>query len=196
MNSAVRPALVAFTLLGGAVAARAEEPPARAISPRVAEVLRSTLPTYDEVVRQQAPSPKPPAQPVAGLETDPGVAALPRYIVKEGKLPTPEQVMSRRAIEEVAMNRYLGPKDGLDRGYLNAVTMKELWQKIPVIGKIVPFPIPSLTNAERAMIKYNEDLRVQRKNDLMELSTLAAKSGDPAQAKQIKRETERAFKNE
>lgn len=206
MPRALRLAL-AVMLLGGAVAMRAEErsqtspnpppvaAPARAISPRIAEVLRATLPSYDDAVRQQTAPPKAPPNPIVALETDPGVASLPTYVVNEGRLPTAAQVMSRRAIEEVAMNRYLGPKDGLDRGLLNAVTLKQLWQKIPVLGKL-PLPIPNVSNEERAMQRYYDDLRVEQKKDLMELSTLTAKSGDPAQAERIKRETQKAFKNE
>lgn len=207
MHRAVRHALVASTLMGGAVAACAEEslppqppPPApagnatRVISPRMAEVLRATLPSYGEVIRQQTAPPKEPTKLAAPLETDPSVASLPRYVVNEGKLPTPDQVMTSRAVAEAAMNRYLGPKDGLDRGVLNAVTIKQLWEKIPVIGKILPPLIPSISNEERALQRYYEDVRLQTKNDLLELSALTAKSGDPAQAERIRRETQKTFK--
>jgi hypothetical protein len=206
MNRAVRLALIASLPAGGAVASRAEESaktppvsaekPTRAISPRMAEVLRATLPSYDDFLRQQNSPPPEPAKPAVPLATDPFVTALPRYVVSEDRLPTAAQVMSRRAVEEAAMNRYLGPKDGLDRGLLNAVTIKQLWEKIPVIGKILPSPIPSISNEQRAMQRYYEDLRLEKKNDLLELSALTAKSGDPAQAERIKRETLRAFKNE
>jgi hypothetical protein len=206
MNRALRLALVAFASAGGAMASRSEEAakpapiptekPTRAVSPRMAEVLRATLPSYDDFIRQQPPPPSEPAKPVVPLETDLSVTSLPRYVVKELRLPTSTEVMSRRAVEEAAMNRYLGPKDGLDRGVLNAFTIKQLWEKIPVIGKILPPPIPSISNEQRAMQRYYEDLRLEKKNDLLELSALTALSGDAAQAERIKRETQRAFKNE
>ena len=79
-----------------------------------------------------------------------GIVRLPDYLVREPKLPTPEEVRSRRELERYAMDKYLGPENGFDRGVLNLFTFPQLWRKIPLLGQILPCPIPSVTNEERA----------------------------------------------
>jgi len=56
------------------------------------------------------------------------------YVVRDVKIPTDEVIMTPKARAKVAMDKYLGPSDGLDRGLLNAVTLTQLWKKIPIIG--------------------------------------------------------------
>lgn len=85
------------------------------------------------------------------------------------------------------MERYLGPENGLDRGFLNLITSKQ----IPLLRLI-----GSVSNEERAMARYREDERIQRHADLRELASLTRQSGDAATADKLKRETQNAFRRD
>src|SRR5205809_6274958 len=92
--------------------------------------------------------------------------------------------MTRKELARRAMEQYLGPEDGFDRGFLNLFTSKQ----IPLLRLI-----GSVSNEDRAMARYEEDERLRRKNDLIELASMMKKSGDAAAGAKVKREVDRAF---
>jgi hypothetical protein len=175
-------ATVAFALLGPTLLVAEDAPDesasqrTRAISPYLRRVLN------DASARV---APPPPSASDASAESaarqrvaleDPDllgkpVVRLPEYHVREPKLPSPQEVMTRKALEQYAMNKYLGDERGFDRGFLNLFNLASLWKKVPVLGKV---PLPGfVTNEDRAMQLYHEDRNRQRWSDAMEFLTPA-----------------------
>ena len=175
-------------------AERASEPKhERAISPHTAAMLAATRPKFEPVKpakNNDGAAQKPPVEEDRPAN---GIIRLPNYVVRDSKLPTPSEVMTRKELERYAMNRYLGPADGFDRGFLNLFTIAQLWQKIPLIGRFVPAPFGSVTNEQRAMMMYYEDERLRKMNDLMDLASMMKKSGDTQGADKVRRETQKTF---
>jgi rhomboid family GlyGly-CTERM serine protease len=182
---------------GGAAAAltpppKADAPPVtqtpppseRAVSPYIAAELATTIPKYEP----------PPPVAAASAAPDPNVLRMSAYLVREPKLPTPEEVLTQKGIASIAMDRYLGPADALDRGVLNHFTLVQLWQKIPVLGAIPFVPFGSISNEARAMELYDQDRRLQEKADLMELVKLMKKTGDSAGGDKLKQEVDDSFR--
>jgi len=97
------------------------------------------------------------AEPAPGA----GVVRMMPYVAVEKRPLTAEAVMSDKGLARFAMDEYLGPVDGFDRGFLNVVTLRGLWSRIPVLN-IVDFA--GETNAERAMRHY----RLRRQTDLLQ----------------------------
>jgi hypothetical protein len=127
----------------------------RLASPRVTSLLSAATPKF---------TPEKPEKPTemasaarVRVEDVPanGIVRLPPYIVRDRRPPKPEEVMVPRDIEKLAMQRYLGEEDGIDRGVLNLFTVKSLWKKIPVLGR---YPLEGFaTNEERAMEIYRAE---------------------------------------
>jgi hypothetical protein len=187
----LHPRLALVCALALPTLATAEEAPAkrRAISAHMAEVLAAKLPPYDPTKRE---APKPAeSSPVLTdtAPTDPNIVQLPKVIINEGRLPTPEEILTEAALAEIAMNRYLGSKDGLDRGFLNRFTIAQFWQKVPILGKIAP-GLFGVTNEQRAMSLYRIDQQLRKKQNMLDLGSMLGTS-DPALGKQIKRDTRR-----
>lgn len=166
-----------FLLLAAltAAAAGAAEPASptttpreRALSPRLASVLTSTLPKY-----------QPPAAGTASGHSSRlpreapknNIIRLPDYIVRDSRLPDQDEILTEQGRSAIAVKRYFGPSDGLVRGYLNAFTLAELWQKIPVLGRIPFVPFESMSNEQRTLEVYD---RVERKRRLQELLGIEA----------------------
>ncbi len=89
-----------------------------------------------------------------------GVVRMMPYVTLEKRPLTSEAVMSDRGLAEFAMDKFIGPVDGIDRGFLNVVTLRGLWSKIPVLN-IVDFA--GETNEERGLRLY----RLNRQSDLL-----------------------------
>ncbi len=133
----------------------------RVISPRVAGMLAAAAPKFaasPATATPDAAATAPVARERIAADGRPapanGIVRLPDYVVRErkpAKLPEPEEVMSPRALEQIAMQRFLGDEQGLDRA-LSVLTPVHLWRKIPVLGK-VPFG-GFQTNEDRAMGMY------------------------------------------
>jgi hypothetical protein len=70
--------------------------------------------------------------------SDAGITTMPAYTVREAKVPDEERILTYAGRAKVAMDRYLGPSDSLDRGLLNRYTLPELWKRIPILGRL-PF---------------------------------------------------------
>lgn len=67
-----------------------------------------------------------------------GITTMPAYTVREARTPTEEKLMTFEARAKVAMDKYLGASDNIDRGLLNRFTLPQLWKMIPVLGRL-PF---------------------------------------------------------
>ena len=83
----------------------------------------------------------------------PGAELMPAFIVRDSKVPNAEQILTYEGRAKIAMDKYLGPSDGLDRGMLNRFTLKQLWMKIPILLafsiEFVGTPV-RMSNEERA----------------------------------------------
>ncbi len=161
------------------------------LSPRVAALFAAATPRYSAppaaengLTVRTADGPDQPAN---------GIVRLPDFLVREAKLPTPEEVRSRKELERWAMDKYLGPESGFDRGMLNLFTLPQLWRKIPVLGQILPCPIPAVTNEERAMMHYYEDERLRKMKDLLDLAAMAKRDPGALGGENLKREVQKTF---
>jgi len=157
----------------GAAASPAEPARQRLVSPHVARVLAEVTARQ---VGSAAPAVSSDARPrlEAGVRDVPanGIVRLPAYLVREPRLPSSEEVMSRHAREQVAMQKYFGEETSVDR-VLNMFSPVYLWRKIPVLGKH-PFMIGQFhgrgsgpargayTNEDRAMERYEADQMRER----------------------------------
>jgi hypothetical protein len=172
-------------LILGSVIAIGEEAPAaakreRVISPRVAEILSAAAPRFTPPaptsggpIVGSAPSPAARARLGSGPQVPANtIIRLPEYVVTERKprpLPKYEEVISPRELEKLAMREFLGPEDGFDRGFLNVITVPQLWKMIPLLGKI---PLAGfMTNEERAMGMYRADREAKAWAESMSLLT-------------------------
>jgi len=143
-------------LFGSAILAAGEnvtgEEDSHASSPDLAAAISSGLPKY--VPKKGEPSgPKDKDShvlPKAGA-ADPTISVLPTMTVTETRLPTDERILTYEGKAEKVVAAYMGDSDGLDRGVLNRFTLRQLWQKIPLLGRLPFVGTPgSMTNEERA----------------------------------------------
>jgi hypothetical protein len=117
----------------------------------ISSVIAAGLPKYD-------PSPKAIDMAAAGaksdgkaIQTTPGIALLPAFIVRDAKIPDEDQILTNKGKAKTAMDKYLGPSDGLDRGVLNRYTLVQLWKKIPILSALDFVGTPGqMSNEERA----------------------------------------------
>jgi len=166
-------------------------PPTQPISSRTRALLKAATPRFDPSLAAPPSATGDTAVSNADAENDPSVVRLPNYIVSEDRLPDATEVMTRKALAEVAMNKYLGSKDGLDRGFLNRFTLPQLIGMIPLIGGFLPKI--GVTNEDRALQRYYEDERLRKMNSLLDLGTITTNSGNRELGEQIKRETKKTF---
>ena len=155
------------------------------VSPGLSAAIADGLPKFD-------PAPKltdvsltavPPAQ---SESSSLDAVWMPEYVVRESKPLNEDQLLLITGKANIAMNRYLGDTNSLDRGILNHFTFPELWSEIPVL-KFLPCPLPGLTNQQRALARYREDERLSLKDDLISLESLDRSSMDE-NSRDLKRE--------
>lgn len=124
----------------------------KANSSYISSAIMAGLPKYDPSPRaiDLAASGARPAG--SQIQATPGVSLLPAYIVRDAKIPDEEHILTYKGRATIAMNKYLGPSDGLDRGVLNRYTLTQLWQKIPILGAL-PFvgTIGGMSNEDRGL---------------------------------------------
>lgn len=165
--------------------------PGRPISARTAALLQAALPKYEP-----APvDPNVPAPPVilkrAGIdEPESDIVRLPRYVVRDTKIP-PAARVDPGPYQRHLMEQYLGPENGLDRGFLNAVTIADVWYKIPVL-RWFTFA-SSISNADRAALLYAQDERLQKKRDLSDLISVSKQPKNAPENVKLRRELEETF---
>jgi hypothetical protein len=156
----------------------------RLVSPRVAEMLAATMPKFEPAAEAPRVTESPP--PIAGPDKPAnGLVRLPSYIVREPKLPPPDEVMTKREREKIAMQKYLGDENGLERA-LNMFSVSGLWAKIPVLGKF-PFIVGQFqgrhsglavgpqTNEQRALEMYEKEKIAERWDQLSGLESPSLK---------------------
>jgi hypothetical protein len=85
------------------------------------------------------------------------------------------------------MEKYLGPEDGLDRGFLNLITAKQ-FPLLAVFG--------STSNEARAMARYREDERLRLKAELLDLAALTKQAGDVTGGEKLKKEIQQTFRHD
>lgn len=174
----------------------------RPVSAEVAAMLDAAMPQYAPAPPPASTAPSPPAVLVAAGTSPlaaPANAApygptilLPRFVVREDRLPTPMEVMTPEELANYAMNKYLGSPDGLDRAFLNFVTLPMYWQAIPIVGNS-PF-VSAQTNEQRALEYYHEDRIRQEKADLNYMASFLKDNGRAADANDLKAETEDTYR--
>lgn len=176
---------------GGETAGGLAQSGPRNFSPHAAALLAAGLPKVEPLKSEETGLAR--KQTASSDETKPanGIVRLPKYVVREPKLPTPQEIMTPKELENYAMNRYVGAEGGFDRGFLNLFTVAGLWKKIPVLGRF-SF-VGSETNAERGMRLYAEAERKRKMEELMNLMSLTKEAGDAAGADKIKHETDKTF---
>jgi hypothetical protein len=106
------------------------------------------------------------------------VVRMSPYVTREKKPLTDEIVLNEKGVAFEAMDRYLGGLDTLDRGFLNAYTLPELWSKIPILGAL-PFAGPNgtVTNEERAMRLFRAEKRAEILKEFSDFVTLGKLEG-------------------
>lgn len=168
----------ACVTIAAAQPAEAPAPRERVLSPRLSAALAEKLPKFTApaagAARQAAPG---------RLPDDPAprnsILRLPDYIVREPRVPDEEAVLTEKGRSAVAMNRYLGPSDGFDRGFLNAFTLGDLWRKIPLLGRIPVIPFASIPNEQRAMEIYEHVEQRRQWEELLRIEAIAREAAAP-----------------
>jgi len=126
----------------------------RSTSGYISSAIAAGLPKY-------GPSPRATDPATAGTNPDgsafhamPGISLLPAFIVRDARGPTEDHILTSSARAKIAMDKYLGPSDGLDRGLLNRFTLRQLWMKIPILRALpiefVGTPV-RMSNEDRAL---------------------------------------------
>jgi hypothetical protein len=171
----ILPLVLFAALAGAAVRAQTTDPaPAAspghesATSPKLASTILSTLPKYDPPKAIAAAPVVPADQPHNKI------IRLPAYVVRDNRLPDPEDLLTEKGRNAAAAARYLGPETTLDR-VLNHVTLNDLWKSIPVLGKIPFVPFQSMDRGERAMYLYGRIEEPRRINELLQFDAAARK---------------------
>lgn len=143
-------------------------------------MMAAEMPKFDPLHAGTAgPASAPLAAPAPELPAE-GIIRLPSFVVHDQKLPTELEVMTPEELTRYAMNKYLGPEDGIDRGVLNLANVRQFWNKIPVLGS---FPLLGFeTNEARALRLYHEDVRRQEQADLRYMSRFEKDTGRAAEA--------------
>jgi len=174
--------LLVVAALTATITAAAEPEPApprqRAISPRLSAVITAPLPKYESAADGRTSRGAGRLAPEDRPKNN--IVRLPDYIVREPRLPDDAEVLADQGRGIIAMRQYLGDSDGLFRGYLNAFTLGELWQKIPALGRIPFVPFGSVANQELALEVYDRVERKRRLQELMGLEALARQAENPA----------------
>lgn len=157
---------------------RAETPPppaaAPALSPHLSAVIADSLPKY------QSPGTGQPTSAPASDQPRNTIVRLPDYVVRDARPPDSYDLITRKGHAQIAMNRYLGPSNGFDRAFLNAVTLVDLWQSIPVLGKVPFVPFGSQSNADRALEIYDPIERKRRMQELLGREAMPRDATPPA----------------
>lgn len=109
------------------------------------------------------------------------IVHLPMFIVRAGHLPSEEQLLTEKGRDAAMARRYAGPQTSLDRN-LNAVNLTNLWQSIPLLGRIPFVPFNSLSYNQRAAAMYDRVEKKRRFGELLEIeeSARAAEKPKPA----------------
>jgi hypothetical protein len=137
MNNARKMAMCGAAILTAAFVVASDDD-LHAASPYILSAISAGLPKYVPAKAASEPAAGPADGAARPMGTPAGVLALPAFTVTESKLPRTEKITTYKGMTSVLVNKYLGPRDGIDRGILNRLTLVQLWQKIPILGRL-PF---------------------------------------------------------
>lgn len=144
--------------------------------------LSSVLPRYEPV----NPAIPENTQLTAPAKAEAGageVVTLPSFVVLGPRLPKRADMLTLAG----KLDHYLGPKDGLDCGLLNRVTLQ--W----VTGPVTVSLFNAVTNETRARTRHADDQRLRLRAELLDFVSLLKLSGDGDGAKPLKRESDSLF---
>lgn len=154
-------------------AVSAKLPKYQAPEPEAPRVERAADPTIPDLGDEEAlPEDKPldPDQPMNKI------IRLPRYVVEGDRPPVfkEHEIYTKSALARIAMERYLSR---FDSKVLNRFTL-------PIIG---------ISAEQRAMMIYEEEKRLQDKEDIERMAKSARMSGDKVESEYLKRESDKTF---
>ena len=155
------------------------------LSPRLKAALSTGLPAYDPAKSTASANGNKLALERANAAT--GEAhVLPRFMVRESPPPKMEDLLTSAA----KLDRYLGPKEGLDRGLLNKVVLR--WG-----DEAVGFTLfDADKNERRAKIRENDVKRLSQRMELLDLASEMRAAGDVDFANVLKRQSDHLFSRE
>jgi hypothetical protein len=164
-----------------AVVKEADAATARPVaSPLISSMISAGLPKYGELKSPDAPVVPAGAAPTAPESSSATIVHLPAVIVHDRKLPDKSEVLTKHEMARQGMDTYIGPENGIDRGFLNLFTVAELWHHLPILGryKFEGFE----TNEERGLRLYQEARLREEMEELSGLTSLGRKADSPAPA--------------
>jgi hypothetical protein len=185
------PSVFAVAFLGGA-AAMAEDAPStpavvreadaatarQAASPLISSMISAGLPKYGELKATDAPVVPAGAAPSAPESSSATIVHLPAVIVHDRKLPDKSELLTKQEMTRQGMDTYIGPENGIDRGFLNLFTVADLWHRLPILGR---YNLEGFeTNEERGLRLYKDARRQEEMEELNGLSALGQKADSPA----------------
>jgi hypothetical protein len=113
------------------------------------------------------------------IETGDDILHLPKVVVKGPRPLDQDEVLSTLG----KMDRFLGPKDGLDRGFLNRVTLNF------GAGFVSIALFDATTNEDRAKEAFHDDLRRREYEELQDFAS-RLKLIDEATAAMVKKQSD------
>ena len=155
-------------LFGSAILAAGDiiagEDDSRASSAELSAAISAGLPKFAPKEGETTKAPEK-GSPVLSrtVTSDPTISVLPPMTVTESKLPADDQFLTYEGKASKVMAAYMGDSDGLDRGFLNRFTLRQLWKKIPILGRLPFVGTPgSMTNEQRAFDRAGANDRLGR----------------------------------
>ncbi|MEO6875461.1 MAG: hypothetical protein ABI222_11645 [Opitutaceae bacterium] len=154
-------------------------------SPRLQALLTTSLPAFGPV--KLGPMEKPQAtDPVQAHLSGGDVVVMSRFVVRDAPPPKTEDLLTVAG----QLDRYLGPKDGLDRGYFNKLVFH--WGD----GATGFALFDAETNETRAKDRAFDDQRLRHRAELLDLAETLKDTGDEELAKQVKFQSDDLFRRE
>lgn len=148
--AAVAPATVVVTPVA--------PPPKRLRSEHVAGLLAAATPRFAITPADKPATLKAPGQAAALPANE--IVHLPNFVVREPRVPTPEDVRTPRGLQLYAMNKYLGSPTGFSRGVLNRFTLADGWTRltkhVPLLNRFEWASSPEKTALDRY---YDDEVR-------------------------------------
>jgi len=122
-------------------------------SSHVSAMIAAGLPKYDPSPTAIKTATPGTSSEEKAIQATTGIMSLPAFVVRDAKVPNEDQIPTAQGRAKIAMDKYIGPSDGLDRGLLNRFTLKQLWMKIPILRALpiefVGTPV-RMSNEDRA----------------------------------------------
>ncbi len=143
-------------------------------------MISAGLPKFDTAKTSDAATGESLMPPKAPETSSATIIRLPAMIVHDRRLPDKSELLTRQEMTRQGMDTYIGPENGIDRGFLNLFTVADLWHHLPILGryKLEGFE----TNEERGLRLYKEAKLREEMEELSGLTSLGRKADGPAPA--------------